>query len=111
MRVLFVLLVCLLSLWQVPATAGPSTSPVFHLSTQSEHHSKPISPKQENQEEEDDLADEDEDFSDETWISHEHHVVSLLNKNKLKLNFYLLVKSNPHLKPILTPPDHLRLIN
>jgi len=111
MRLLFVLLVCLLSFCQAPATAGPRTSTVFHLSTQSERHSKPISPKQENQEEEDDMADEDEDFSDETWLSEEQSLVSMLYMNKLAANFYLLIKSNAHPKPILTPPDHLRLLN
>jgi hypothetical protein len=108
MRVLFVLLVCLLSFWQVPATAGPSTSTVFHLSTQSEHHSKPISPKQENQEEEDDLADEDEDFSDESLTYWEYSPTHMLIKQNEAYKFFILGKSNAHINPILTPPDRLR---
>jgi hypothetical protein len=54
------------------------------------------------------MADEDEDFSDETWLSEGQSLVSMLYMNKLAANFYLLIKSNVHLKPILTPPDHLR---
>jgi hypothetical protein len=107
MRMLMLLLVCLLSISQAPVMAVANTSTVVHFSTQSERHSKPISPKQENQEE-DDLADEDEDFSDESLISWNYSILPWLNQPTIFFNFYLVGKSNAHILPILTPPDHLR---
>jgi hypothetical protein len=107
MRVLMLLLICVMSFCQAPAMAVANTSTVAHLSTQSERHSTPVSPKQENREE-DDLADEDEDFSDESLISWNYSILPWLNQSTIFFKFYLVGKSNAHILPILTPPDHLR---
>lgn len=108
MRVLLFLLVCLLSFCQAPVLAVANTSTVVHFSTQSERHSKPISPKEENQEE-DDLTDEDEDFADESMITWNYSAMPQLDQLTIIFKFYLLGTSNGHINPILAPPDHLHV--
>jgi hypothetical protein len=107
MRLIIILLISLLSFWQAPASSCPCSANTFHISTQTDHHSKPVNPKQENQEE-DDLADEDEDFSDESYSSWDCSIVPANCQLNIVAKFYLLGKSNAHINPILTPPDSLR---
>ena len=107
MRGIITLLVCLLSFCQAPATTYTCSSTTNFLKAQSENHSKPTNQKQENQEE-NELTDEDEDFSDETIYSLEYGLpLTLLCKNIL-IEFYIMGQSNAHINPILSPPDGLR---
>jgi hypothetical protein len=106
MRLVIILLISIVSFWQAQASSCPSIIHTFHISTQTEHHSKPVNPKQENQEE-DDLADEDEDFSDESYVSWDYNLIPFNLELNTIGNFYLVGKSNAHINPISTPPDSL----
>lgn len=105
MRLIIILLISLMSFWQAPASSCSGISHTFHLSAQTDHHSKPVQPKQENQEEEDDLADEDEDYSNESiYTSNYSLFLVLISQNKAN-NFHLVGESIAHLDQIHTPPD------
>ena len=107
MRGIITLLVCLLSFCQAPTSAHPRASGVLHFSVQTENHSKPINHQQENQEE-NELTDEDEDFSDETIYSLEYGLPPTLLCKNILIEFYIMGQSNAHINPILSPPDGLR---
>lgn len=104
MRWIITLLVFLLSFWQAQATTYTCSSTTNFLKAHSEHHSKPINQKQENQEE-DEITDEDQDFSDESIYSMECSLLPDSFHKNILINFYLVRKTNAHVNPILTPPD------
>jgi hypothetical protein len=104
MRATITLLICLLSFSQVQATTYARASAPCQLTTQSDHHSKPVNQKQENQEE-DEITDEDQDFSDESIYSMECSLLPDSFHKNILINFYLVRKTNAHVNPILTPPD------
>lgn len=106
MRLIIILLISFMSFWQASASSCLGISNSFHVAAQTEHHSKPANPKQENQEE-DDLADEDEDFSDESFASWDYSLFQFNLQLNTISNFYLVGKSNAHINPISTPPDSL----
>lgn len=104
MRLIITLLVFLLSFWQAQATTYTCSSTTNFLKVHSEHHSKPINQKQENQEE-DEITDEDQDFSDESIYSTECSLLPDSFHKNILINFYLVRKTKAHVNPILTPPD------
>jgi hypothetical protein len=106
MRGIITLLVCLLSFCQAPTSAHPRASGVLHFSVQTENHSKPINHQQENQEE-NELTDEDEDFSDETIYSLEYGLPPSLFYKNILIEIYLMNEASAHVNPILTPPDRM----
>jgi hypothetical protein len=106
MRGIITLLVCLLSFWQAQATTYTCSSTTNFLKSQSEHHSKPINQQQENQEE-NELTDEDEDFSDETLYSLEYDLPPTLFYKNILIEIYLMNEASAHVNPILTPPDRM----
>jgi fatty acid desaturase len=107
MRVLLILWVCLIGSWQEPVLAQTSVSAIFHLNIQNEHHTKPRIPIQENQEEEDDLTDEDEDFSDKPLTTSVYTFNQTFLAQHQSDKFYLIGKSIGHINPIVTPPERL----
>jgi len=105
MRTLLIFWVCLLCAGQSPAHAIPAITSMVHFSTQTEHHSKPENPKQENQEEGDELADEDEDFPNESLISWAYTLMPICVDERLSDKFYIIGESVGHVNPIVPPPD------
>jgi hypothetical protein len=107
MRVILILWACIVGSWQEPAAAHPSASTIFHLNIQNEHHSKPRIPIQENQEEEDDLTDEDEDFSDKPLSASGYTFnQTFFDQNQLD-KFFLIGKTIGHINPIVPPHERL----
>lgn len=106
MRAIITLLIFFLGLSQMQATMYARASAPCQLTTQSDHHSKPLNQKQENQEE-DELTDEDEDFSDESIYSMECSLLPNSFRKNILINFYLVGKANAHVNPILSPPDRM----
>jgi len=105
MRTLLIFWVCLLCAGQSPAHAIPASTSMVHFSTQTKHHSKPENPKQENREEGDELADEDEDFPNESLISWAYTLIPIWVDDRLSDKFYIVGESVGHVNPIVPPPD------
>jgi hypothetical protein len=108
MRLIIILLILLVSFCQSPALSKPCAVKATHFSIETAHHSNPLNPKQENREEEDeDLTDEDEDFSADSLISRNDLAFSFFYQQIIFSRYFLVGKSNAHINPILTPHDHL----
>ncbi len=105
MRTLLIFWFCLLCTWQSNAYAIPAIMSTAHFSIQTEHHSKPENPKQENRDQGDELADEDEDFPNESLISSVYTLIPIWLDERLSDKFYIVGESVGHVNPIVPPPD------